>query len=517
MEQKRSFLNQLFRLLVLAVLAAEYLAVCSLSTTPLLRFYAGQDSAFFRLVGEGMTKGMLPYRDYFDMKGPYLFLMEYVGQLLLPGRLGAFAVQCVCLFVTLLFAHKCFDLAFPEKGCPLWAELLLLLPGAVMLSYTMTGGNLTEELSLPFLMPCLYLCLKYLGVTRIPSPENQEHPPLYGFYYGIAFGIMAMVRVTNAAIIGAILLTVTCNLLAWKRFRNLFANAGMFLLGVLVGVAPACVWAACNGILGDMIAQVFVFGFAYSDEVGFVRKLWNLKEIWPCLLTVLFPLIVLLVYRVKDWKLWLLYVSGVVTLLVAAAMGNCYAHYFVLALPLWVLGGYLLAWNARRLHTRRAKSRWVCVGLSAALLLASLAGQWKLLYPRAIAEIRYAMYCALTHTEEQQDYNAVQSLLARVPEEERDGVYVYGLASCSAWYVQAGLQPPMRYCDWQPHYIQLDPEIGSQIGAFLKGAACRWVVTPSDMVEPEGIASVLGEEYKLVDTQGSYSLWEKDNTNAQFE
>ena len=40
----------------------------------------------------------------------------------------------------------------------------------------------------------------------------------------------------------------------------------------------------------------------------------------------LFPLIVLVVYRVKDWKQWLLYVSGVLTLLTAAAMGNGYAH-----------------------------------------------------------------------------------------------------------------------------------------------------------------------------------------------
>ena len=509
MEKKRSFLNRLFRTLLLAALAVGYLAVCSLSTTPLLKYNVGQDAAFFRLVGEGMTKGLLPYRDYFDMKGPYLFWMEYLGQLLLPGRLGAFTVQCLCLFVTLLFSFKCFDLISPEKGCHLWASLLLLLPGAVMLSYTMTGGNLTEELSMPFLMPCLYLCLKYLGVTRIPSPENQDHPPLYGFCYGVAFGIMAMIRVTNAAIIGAILLTVTCNLLAWKRIRNLFANAGMFLLGILAGIAPACVWAFRNGILGDMISQVFLFGFAYSDEAGFVEKLWNLKNIWPCLLTVLFPLIVLVVYRVKDWKQWLLYVSGVLTLLTAAAMGNGYAHYFVLALPLWVLGGYLLAWNAQRLQIRRAKSRWVCLTVSVLLILASVAGQWKLLCPRAIEEIRYAMYCVRYNVEERQDYDAVQALLAHIPEEERDRVYVYGLSSCSAWYIQAGLQPPMRYCDWQPHYIQLAPEIGREIENYLRSGEARWVVTGADAVEPDTVAAILESEYTCVDTQSGYSLWKK--------
>ena len=87
MEKKRSFLNRLFRTLLLAALAVGYLAVCSLSTTPLLKYNVGQDAAFFRLVGEGMTKGLLPYQNYFDMKGPYLFWMEYLGQLLLPGRL----------------------------------------------------------------------------------------------------------------------------------------------------------------------------------------------------------------------------------------------------------------------------------------------------------------------------------------------------------------------------------------------------------------------------------------------
>ena len=98
---------------------------------------------------------------------------------------------------------------------------------------------------------------------------------------------------------------------------------------------------------------------------------------------------------------------------------------------------------------QRAAGRALC----AVLLIASVAGQWKLLYPRAIEEIRYAMYCVRYHAEERQDYDAIQTLVSRIPEEGQ--VYVYGLPSCSAWYLQAGLQPPLRYCDWQPHYIQL--------------------------------------------------------------
>ena len=75
--------------------------------------------------------------------------------------------------------------------------------------------------------------------------------------------------------------------------------------------------------------------------------------------------------------------------------------------------------------------------------------------------------------------------------------------------LQAGLQPPLRYCDWQPHYIQLDPEIGDQIEAYLHGEENLWVVTSTDAVEPERIAALLQREYICVDTQGQYRLWKK--------
>ena len=63
------------------------------NSSPLTPNFVGSDSAFFRLVGQGMTKGMLPYRDFFDMKGPYLFLIEYLAQLVSYGRLGIFIIE----------------------------------------------------------------------------------------------------------------------------------------------------------------------------------------------------------------------------------------------------------------------------------------------------------------------------------------------------------------------------------------------------------------------------------------
>ena len=511
MERKKSVIFSAARLILLALAAAVFLLACSLSTTPLLKYSVGQDSAFFRLVGQGMTQGKLPYRDYFDMKGPYLFWLEYLGAVIAPGRLGIFLVQWLCLLISLYFAVRCFDLA-TEDGAPLWASLLLLLPIGYVMSYTMTGGNLTEELSLPFLMPCLYLFLKYLNGTRLPSPENQDHSLKAGFFYGVVFGVMALIRVTNAALIGAILLTVTCNLIVWKRFKNLFANAGMFLLGVAAGLLPGLFWCWWKGILWDMLSQVFLFGFAYSEEGGLLESLRSMGTVRVCLLLPLIPLAFLAVYREKDWKCWLFFIASALTVYAAALMGNGYCHYFTLAIPNLVFAGFLLLRGFRRSQRWRRSWRVACLCLSCLIALDLLRAQWPVFRPRALEEVRYAMYCAMTDTEEREDYDAIQKVLSQIPEEERNAVYVYGLTSCSGWYLQAGLQPPTRYADWQPHYIQLDPEIGREIEGYLRSSDARWVVTGAEGAEPEAIQSILEEDYQDVFQAGAYRLWVKKET-----
>ena len=131
--------------LVLTLLSFGFLAFFSYYTSPLSSCDNGYDAAFFRLVGQGMTKGYLPYRDFFDMKGPYLFLIEYVGQVLSYGRLGIFIIQWVNLFTVLVIMCKIMErfniiCRFLQFG--------LLLPLLFIAGFTVEGGNLTEEFSL---------------------------------------------------------------------------------------------------------------------------------------------------------------------------------------------------------------------------------------------------------------------------------------------------------------------------------------------------------------------------------
>ncbi len=165
--------NHIYRGALCFLLASLFLLIFSYMTSPLFPWAHGWDSAFFQLVGAGMTKGYLPYRDFYDMKGPWLFLIEYLGQLMIYGRSGVFLMQCISLGITLFLCGEIQERYF---GGARWTDrLAALVPFFLLMAPTMEGGNLTEEWSLPFLFLPLYLSMDFL------MGKEDEHKPCHAF------------------------------------------------------------------------------------------------------------------------------------------------------------------------------------------------------------------------------------------------------------------------------------------------------------------------------------------------
>ena len=174
-----------------------------------------------------------------------------------------------------------------------------------------------------------------------------------------------------------------------------------------------------------------------------------------CLLLPLIPLAFLAVYREKDWKCWLFFGASALTVYAAALMGNGYCHYFTLAIPNLVFAGFLLLRGCRRSQRWRRSWQVICLCLSCLIALDLLRAQWPVFRPRALEEIRYAMYCALTDREDREDY-------------------------------------------------------GEEIQGYLRSSDARWVVTGMENIEPEAIQSILKENYQDVFQSGDYRLWVKE-------
>ncbi len=500
-----SLQSKVLRYSIYTFVSVAFLLVFSTSTSPLCDAY-GFDSAFFTLVGRGMKDGLLPYRDFFDMKGPYLFFFEYLGQLLHTGRTGSFILQSVnlsaCLWVvdSIYTSELKLFILDSFKG---FIKLFFIgfVPVLGIAAFTFERGNLTEELSLLFLLLSLKFMLTYF--RKADTNKNLPHPPGYGFCYGAFFGVLSLIRITNAALIGAVVLTVAIELICSKQFKNLILNGLMFIAGICAAFAPMVVYFYAKGLLTEMLYQVFAFGFTYSSEFTFAQKLLQtLSAHWAVVLAMLFPVFSAFLLSPKNRKHCVFAVSSFVLLLVGVSMGNGYLHYFTLGLPNIVFGLFLVL-KAENLPLVSKAKKWVLGTVCVALTLLQLPN---------LTIAGGACVSRILDLKNDQTCEQVLEIKSHIPKEDYHRIYAYTKTSCSAWYAIAETYPPNRYCDWQDHYMSLSPQIKEEILDYFEDSdsAPVWLVTSvSRPIETKEINEIIDTQYTLHTENEMFRLFKR--------
>lgn len=476
--------NEVYWYIFLCVASFVFLSVFSTYTSPFTKMQ-GDDAAFFRLVGQGMTKGMLPYRDFFDMKGPYMFLIEYISQLICFGRMGCFVYQLMNLTVIFCVLDKIhmvtgINLKYTHR-------FFLLLPYSWIMAATFEGGNLTEEFSLPFLLICLYC-----GVRYFTNPNLQTHPAFYAFIYGICFGVISLIRITNAVTICALILGILITLILKKSYKNIWHNALAFLCGSFFAITPAVVYCIYNGILIEMVEAVFLFGFTYAKEGGLIN--WFFKDPAKLIfvLPMLLPIVITFVTSYKNNAIKWLILLDTICLAVVVSMGNCYPHYFTLVIPHLAFGFVMVAHDIGCENQRRKTVRnYACI-----VCICLLSLSWMIL-------LRCGYFIISALTDRWVDYDAI-AIAERIPEEDHSSVYTYGVRS--HWYTETGLYPCIKYCDWQDHYIALNPNIEEELVMIFSADPPKWIITENEE-HPAFLNTVLTRQYHLFEHNDSYHLW----------
>ena len=480
--------------IILGMFSFCFLAVFSYYTSPFSECDNGADAAFFRLVGQGMTKGYLPYRDFFDMKGPWLFFIEYVGQLISYGRLGIFFIQWLNFFVSLIIICKLFD-HYNIKNK--FLQFGLLLPLALISCVTFEGGNLTEEFSLIPLLSSLYICVLFFENSENNGEFWQKKVYQYaGAFYGFCFGFLLFIRVTNAALICAIIITIVIYLIICKKTVQILVSAGFFIVGLLLAVTPAIIFFAAKGLLRDMLNSVFVLGSRYAEEKTILQHLEEtiISEGNNRLFLLIIPLLTPFLLRWRTWRERVLVSVGTLFTFVAIASGNNYTHYYTLTIPLILLAEIAITESFRTKVNRRSI---VALGLAILMLLAQS--------PNLVRRLGSA-YLHLFQQSYYRTEQLVTDVSSRIPEEDYQSVFCYNLNP--AWYTYADLFPCIKYCGWQNHYISLIPEIYDDLENTFSIHPPTWLVLPkSPGVLPAFLQEKLELEYQLVYQNSSYSLY----------
>lgn len=544
LKNKENIFQNLILWILSFVSSVLFLLFYSTATSPLTSYY-GEDSAFYAMVGAAMKHGMLPYRDFYEMKGPYMFWIEYFGQLISEGRFGTFCIQTINMTLTIGIILCIVNLLLKKKTVKKIQRFVIyicsVLFSLLIISFTFEGGNLTEEFSYPVMVLCLYLCLRYFD-DQDRSPVS-DHSLKIGFIYGMAFGFFAFVRIINAAFLGAVLLTIVIYLISKKNWKNILQNAVVFIAGVIVAMLPACIWALTQGILKDMIRQVFVLAFSYSTELNMADRFMLVKNfVWPMIVIGIVSIFLYFTGSKKKWPLLLLSVSSAVILLIAVSMGDGYLHYFSLQLPNAMLALYFLIgtclgncetdinnqnYNKESIqkknlgNTKKEPQKndeenvlekiekdhqdnsdknktlhIIRIVLSVCIVILAICMQKDVIRDKTLAVANYTIQSVRQGNPDEGDVAYIQDVMGQIPDEEKDSVYLYGFGSCSQWYAKAGIFPPNKYCDWQPHWIILYPEIKDELLDYIGSRYAKWIVLPNGgEIWPGEIKNSIYENY----------------------
>ncbi len=275
-------------------------------------------------MGRAITEGMVPYKDYFDLKGPVFFFIEAIGQFFIHGRMGIFLIECIAASVSSVFIWKICRLYIE----PYHAAIVLLLTAFVAVS-PFWGGNTCEEFMLPFNFACIYLTLKYLKL------EKYEEYFVPAFVFGISFSVMLLSKITTCAPMAAAAFTVVIVLIMKRQHRYLPFIIGYFLLGFLVIFIPVCVYFILHDAFRDFIYAAFIF--AYKRGTDYYETFsWE----WESKLIICYTGFVaaLIIPTRKSGEHYLRIFGILLSFLTWAALhlGTPYDYYFLLTMPVFI-------------------------------------------------------------------------------------------------------------------------------------------------------------------------------------
>ena len=361
--------------------------------------------------------------------------------------------------------------------------ILRLLPLGVILAITMEGGNLTEEWSLPLLFLCFYLALQYI------TGEKKEHKILWGFVYGIAFGIISLIRITNTVLICAIALTVAISLIKNRAWSNLIKNAIAFSMGIIISFSVPVLYFAANGILGEMFYDTFIFGFIYGTE-GFGYGTGK-----PLMLMLFLSVAMLIIVKQKNKLLWLLAFFNMMGMLITLGMGNSTLHDYMLVIPGMMLGIWIWQREVKELKIELWKKN-IAILL---LVIVSLYPCYKMLY---VTKTLFEQNSEKARI----DYENIIEIGAEISEKGTREMWGYEVPL--RVYLISEIMPYNRYCGWQEHYMELVPSIEEDIITMFEEAPPRWIIkkTNKEILRVD-IKEYIKEDYIEYKKNEDYTLY----------
>jgi hypothetical protein len=335
-----------------SIAVTALMAVISAALVPfrmLLSTGPPDDSSVFAYIGWAMHRGLMPYRDLWDHKGPLLYYLQFAGVSLHPSStLGIGLLELLAWSLAFLLLYR----VIASFSCYRMSLGIAFL-SCVFATRFSGGGNLTESWAL------LPLAAAHYASWRWSQRPSQKW---CAAVLGVSFASILWLR-PNMTLYP--LLAIVIMLFHSQRREGLgiaarqlvFAGVAAVGLSLLV-LAPLYRW----GVFHDFVGAYFAYNAAYSGALSLSMRLLHTQQ----LLTLLFAAGIAIlgtagwIIALKDRPSENSIISGIphsykqtlilsLPLEIAAVSlsGRDYSHYLLPLLPTFSI---LAAWFLRELE-----------------------------------------------------------------------------------------------------------------------------------------------------------------------
>ncbi len=464
MKEKKLFDN----LILIFLISILFLLFFSTSTSPLYKDYQ-DDSAIFITVGKMLKDGKILYKDIFDHKGPVFFFFEYIAQLICSGRFGIFILQIIFMTITLFILNKLL------KGNGI-IPIILSLP---ILAFFFEEGNLTEELSLPFITLGLYI-----GFIWYSSSERYSKKIyLYSFILGILISLLAFIRLNNAISLVGLILGITILFIKDKKYKNLIGCIISFLIGLGITTLIVLIYFIKNSAISDMLYATFTHNFMYFEKnVSIINKLPGL-----------IPIVVLFLINIKNPKMNILHYIIAILSIIMGLFGRGFLHYYIINYPILVIMLYLFLDNLKNIKDRFARyyMKFILVLVLSFYLLFGI----------------YMLNKSFISN------NALKNIISIIPENERNSFLIYDSSISGVLYLDGNIFPSYKYAFMQSYLFATNKNLIEEMNNDLKRNKIKWILTENpDLSQGNKVDQYINENYLLV---SKYNLYIKNGNDIR--
>ena len=246
------------------LLSASLLAIGTRSS-PLYPTNDWVDANAFFTVARGMARGLVPYRDLFEQKGPLVYALHALASLLFDKTfLGVYLLEVISLTTYLVLMWKTVVLWSDRR--PLRFALLpvLMIPVAFLAvnSHAFTLGDSAEEWCLPLMAGGIYLLS--LRLRRSKDPGVAKGMAGYGglLLTGMLAGCVLWIKFTLLGFWLGWILSVLFDLRG-RSLREKGAAAGLFAAGMMVSTLPWLVYFGAHHAVVEWLEVYFWVNLRY--------------------------------------------------------------------------------------------------------------------------------------------------------------------------------------------------------------------------------------------------------------